>query len=138
MTRLERPPCLLTHHQRVPTTSRSHVEAKGLRLLDIGRGGCAGPFAAAAGSWLALGCTAIDHVREFLVRTFEEGAELVETLLVLESSTSGDHEEATNFHGLSAQGENFIGNAPATSRAKAEETEAAPEGSAPAMPVMVV
>src|SRR6266487_2646971 len=115
----------------VPHTCRSEC----LHLLDIGRGA----FAAVSGGWLILGCT-VDHIGEFFVRAIEEGAQLGDTLLVLESATAGDHEKAGDFRGLSAQGEEFIGDAPTTARAEAEKTETASKRtawSAPAVTMMM-
>jgi hypothetical protein len=70
------------------------------------------------------------------VRAIEEGAQLGDTLLVLEGATAGDHEKASNLRGLSAQGEEFIGDAPTTARAEVEETETASEGTAWSAPAV--
>src|SRR5205085_86682 len=94
-------------------------------------------FAGASGGWLALGCT-VDHIGEFFVRAIEERAQLGDMLLVLEGATAGDHEKAGDFRSLSAQGEEFIWDAPTTARAEAEKTETASKRTAWSAPAVTM
>ena len=72
------------------------------------------------------------------MRTFEECAELGDTLLILESATAGDHEKAGDFSSLSAQGEEFIGNIPTTAWAEAEKTETSSERTSRSAPAVTM